>query len=65
MISLILLALTLLTLVPKQVLAAWTPLVALTDFDGIKTDVLTTSAGIVAVLLIIVGIGLLVRVLGR
>lgn len=50
---------------PQPVLAAWTPLVALTDFDGIKTDVLTTSSGIVSILLIIVGIGLLVKVLGR
>jgi len=65
MISFILIALTMLTLFPKSVLAAWTPLISVADFDGIKVDVLSTSAGIVAVLLIIVGIGLLVRVLGR
>lgn len=50
---------------PQPVLAAWTPLISTSDFDGIKTDVLATSGGIVAVLLIIVGIGLLVKVLGR
>ncbi len=44
---------------------AWVPLIASTDFDGIKADVLTTSGGILAVLLVIVGVGLLVRVLGR
>lgn len=44
---------------------AWTPLIASTDFDGIKADVLTTSGGILAVLLVIVGVGLLVRTLGR
>lgn len=44
---------------------AWTPLIASTDFDGIKADVLTTAGGILAVLLVIIGVGLLVRVLGR
>lgn len=46
-------------------LLAWTPLIASTDFDGIKADVLTSAGGILAVLLVIVGIGLLVKVLGR
>lgn len=50
---------------PQPVLAAWTPLIATTDFDGIKVDVLTAASGIVAILLIIVGIGLLVKVLSR
>lgn len=44
---------------------AWTPLIASTDFDGIKADVLTTAGGILSVLLVIIGVGLLVRVLGR
>ena len=44
---------------------AWTPLINADDFLGIQTDVTTTAAGIVSVLLIIVGIGLLVKVLGR
>jgi len=44
---------------------AWVPLIAAGDFDGIKADVFTASGGILAVLLVIVGIGLLVKVLGR
>lgn len=43
----------------------WTPLINSADFDGIKSDVLTTSGGILAVLLVIIGVGLLVRVLGK
>ena len=43
----------------------WTPLVASTDFDGIKADVITLSGGILAVLLVILGIGLIVKVLAR
>lgn len=50
---------------PPVSFAAWTPLITSGDFDGIKADVLTTSGGILAVLLVIVGVGLLVRVLGR
>ena len=50
---------------PVLSFAAWTPLIAATDFDGIKSDVLTSSGGILCVLLIIVGIGLLVKVIGR
>lgn len=44
---------------------AWTPLISAADFTGIQTDLTTTAAGIVSILLIIVGIGILVRVLGR
>jgi hypothetical protein len=44
---------------------AWTPLIDSSAFDGIKGDVLTASGGILAVLLVIIGVGLLVRVLGR
>lgn len=33
------------------------------DFTGIQTDVLTSATGIVSVLLIVLGIGILVRVL--
>lgn len=46
-------------------LCAWTPLINTTDFDGIRTDITTVSVGIISILLIIVGIGLLVKVLGR
>lgn len=44
---------------------AWTPLISASDFTGIQTDLGTTATGIVSILLIIVGIGILVRVLGR
>lgn len=44
---------------------AWTPLINTSDFAGIQTDLTTTATGIVSILLIIVGIGILVRVLGR
>jgi hypothetical protein len=43
----------------------WTPLVTSADFTGIQADVLTAGGGILAVLLVIVGIGLLVKILGR
>jgi hypothetical protein len=46
-------------------LAVWTPLIASSDFTGIQTDVLTACAGILAVMLVIVGVGLLIRILGR
>jgi len=64
-ILLILFVLSIFSLIPTPALAAWTPLIASTDFDGIKADVLTTSGGILSVLLVIVGIGLLVKILGR
>lgn len=44
---------------------AWTPLITSADFTGIQADIGTTAAGIVSILLIIIGIGLLVKVLGR
>lgn len=45
--------------------AAWTPLIQASDFDGIRTDMLATASGIVTILLIIVGLGLLIRSLNR
>lgn len=59
------LALFALMLVPQHVYADWTPLIASSDFAGIKTDVLTTAAGVVTILLIIVGLGILIRALNR
>lgn len=50
---------------PAPALAAYTSLISATDFNGIQTDVLTTASGIIAILLIIVGLGILVKVLGR
>lgn len=52
-------------LTPVPAYAAWTPLIVSGDFDGIKADVLTASGSLLAVLLVIVAVGLLVRVLGR
>lgn len=46
-------------------LLAWTPMIQVSDFDGIKTDVTAVATGIIMILLIIIGIGLLVKVLGR
>lgn len=43
----------------------WTPLVSNTMFTGIKADMGTAAVGIMAVCLIILGIGLLMRVLGK
>lgn len=43
----------------------WTPLIAATDFNGIRADVLTTATGIISIVLIVVGLGILVRVLSR
>ena len=42
--------------------ATWTPLVASTDFDGIRADVTVIAVGIVSVMLIVVGIGILIKV---
>lgn len=43
--------------------AAWTPLISSGDFDGVRTDLLTTVAGIVTLLFIILGLGILYKVL--
>lgn len=41
----------------------WEPLIIPADFVGMRADMLTTATGIVSMLLIIVGIGLLVKML--
>lgn len=46
-------------------LFAWTPLISSGDFTGINTDVGLVAAGIIGVLLIVLGIGILVRALSR
>jgi hypothetical protein len=45
--------------------AEWTPLIAATDFDGIRDDMVTMVAGVVAIMLIVVGLGFLVKSLVR
>ena len=41
----------------------WTPLIDATDFNGIKSDLLTTVNGMVLLLFIILGLGVLYRVM--
>lgn len=43
----------------------WTPLISSTFFDGVRTDMLTAAAGILGLALIIFGIAMLVRTVGR
>ena len=43
----------------------WTPLIAATDFDGIRADLLTSTAGLLSIVLIILGVGVLYRVFSR
>lgn len=45
--------------------AEWTPLISAGDFAGITTDVGTVAAGIIGICLVIIGLGMLVRVLSR
>lgn len=43
----------------------WTPLVSSTMFDGIRTDMLTASGGLMTLSLIVLGVGILLRVFMR
>jgi len=40
----------------------YTPLISSDMFDGVRTDVNTAAAGIITILIIIVGVGLLIKV---
>lgn len=44
---------------------AWTPLINSSDFTGILTDLGTSAAGIMSVVLVVLGIGILVRTFTR
>lgn len=46
-------------------IAAYTPLIVSTDFDGIRADVLTVAGGVISILLVIVGLALLMKTLSR
>lgn len=48
---------------PLFLYVTWTPLISSSDFDGVKTDLLTTVGGIVTLLFIVLGLGVLYRVL--
>lgn len=50
---------------PAIARADWTPLIASSAFDGIKADVLTVVAGITTIAIIIMGLGLIIRAMGR
>lgn len=43
----------------------WTPMLSSTFFDGVRTDMLTAVAGILGLALIIFGLVMLMRVIGR
>ena len=40
----------------------YTPLISSTMFDGVRTDVNAAATGIITILLVIVGLGLLVKI---
>jgi len=41
----------------------WTPMIDASWFDGIKADVLSASSGILTICLIILGAGLIIKVI--
>ena len=43
----------------------WTPLISSTFFDGVKADMMTAVGGILGLALIIFGLVMLMRVIGR
>ena len=47
----------------RALATTWTPLITSAQFDGVKADVNTAAAGIITVLIIILGVSLLIRVL--
>jgi hypothetical protein len=47
---------------PGAALADWTPLITSDSFTGIQTDVQTAAVGIMAVVLVILGVAVLMRV---
>lgn len=61
----ILSALSLTAFFSGSAFAEYTPLIASTDFDGIRTDVLTTAGGVVSIMLVVVGLAILIRTLGK
>lgn len=50
---------------PATAFSEWTPLISASDFTGIRTDILTAVAGLMSVILIVLGVGILIRVLSR
>ena len=52
-------------LVSSLAYADWTPLISSDDFTGMQDDMLTMVAGIVSIVLIVVGLGFLIRSMTR
>jgi len=46
-------------------LAEYTPLISSDTFDGIRADVWSAASGIISVVLVILGVGILVKVFTR
>ena len=42
---------------------AWTPLIQASDFLGIQTDVTAVAVGIISIMLVVLGIGILIKVI--
>jgi hypothetical protein len=51
--------------VPSLAHAEWTSLISSTFFDGIQTDLVTAAGGILGLALVILGLVMLVRAIGR
>jgi hypothetical protein len=45
--------------------SVYTPLITSDDFDPVRADVTTAAVGIISLVLIVIGLGILVRVLSR
>jgi hypothetical protein len=43
----------------------WTPLISATFFDGVRTDMITAVGGILGLALLIFGLVMLMRTIGR
>lgn len=63
--STVIASLSALLLSVKMSHAEWSPLIEAADFAGIRTDILTVAGGVVSVLLIVAGLAMLIRAMGR
>ncbi len=43
----------------------WTPLISSTFFDGVKADMTTATVGILGLALLILGLVMIIKVIGR
>jgi hypothetical protein len=48
-------------LLPSVVCAEWTPLVTSSNFTGLQTDLGTVATGVLVLVVIVLGIGILIR----